>query len=173
MWVFPEISDEAVAVSAESLEVGWVIIGAVIVNVVHIQLAWVKCNKSAAFAAIPHMLAIVLAYSHPAYTTFFHRQLPVWGLQRPQQEPPSPPACITDASKLRDASLIASSMLPLINITVPTYRSLNRHTYSIQYKDPCWQARWCGSHPPVAPVKQKGPASYVNLDGCICQLMEV
>ena len=37
---------------------------------------------------------------------------------------------------------------------------------------PC-RPTWCGSHPPVAPVKQKGPASYVNLEGCICQLMEV
>ena len=25
---------------------------------------------------------------------------------------------------------------------------------------------WCGSHPPVAPVKQKGPARYANWRGC-------
>ena len=37
---------------------------------------------------------------------------------------------------------------------------------------PC-HPTWCGSHPPVARCKQKGPASYVNLEGCICQLMEV
>lgn len=74
MWVFPEISDEAVAVSAESLEVGWVIIGAVIVNVVHIQLAWVNRNKSAAFAAILAMLAVLLSCPQPAYTSFLHCQ---------------------------------------------------------------------------------------------------
>jgi hypothetical protein len=75
VWVFTKVSDEAVAVSTESLEVGRVIIGAVIVNVVHIQLAWVKCNKSAAFAAILAMLAVLLSCPQPAYTSFLHCQL--------------------------------------------------------------------------------------------------
>ena len=82
MWVFPEISDEAVAVSTESLEVGRVVICAVIVYVVHIQLAWVNRiqlawvnrNKSAAFAAILAMLAVLLSCPQPAYTSFLHCQ---------------------------------------------------------------------------------------------------
>ena len=74
MWVFTKVSDEAVAVSTESLEVGRVVICAVIVYVVNIHLALVNRNKSAAFADILAMLAVLLSCPQPAYTSFLHCQ---------------------------------------------------------------------------------------------------
>ncbi len=63
MWVFPEICNEAVAVRAECLEVGRVIIGTVIVHMVYIELTWQKCCKSAVLAAILEVLTVL--FPHP------------------------------------------------------------------------------------------------------------
>ncbi len=60
MRVLTHVSDESVAVGAEGLEVGRVIICEVVVDVIDIELAWEKCFKSAALAHLLKVLTVLL-----------------------------------------------------------------------------------------------------------------
>ena len=60
MWVFPEICDESMAVGTEGLEVGRGVVCEVVVDMVYIQLAGEKWNKSTTLAAFLEVLAVLL-----------------------------------------------------------------------------------------------------------------